>query len=209
MNMITTIFASSDGCTPSEPMPSHRLAPFTGRPNSTATRARPTKPTPAQMNPRLPVSPVIDAHDDRHQQQAERREGGLFQQEQVRLVVLLERKQRRRAVDHDHARADEQQRGREQQLVRFQFSRHRLPKGPVASDREMFLNGAGAPDRMQLHKNAPRAGAASGRSLDRPHPPRITVSSQQSSAGRGLRHHPRRPGQPAFPADGSSPHRPD
>src|SRR3954467_5846467 len=37
----------------------------------------------------------------------------------------------------------------------------------------------------------------------------VTVSSQQSSAGRGLRHHPRRPGQPAFPADGSSPHQPD
>src|SRR3954469_11484509 len=40
-------------------------------------------------------------------------------------------------------------------------------------------------------------------------PRNVSVSSQQSSAGRGLRHHPRRPGQPAFPADGSSPHQPD
>jgi hypothetical protein len=39
---MTAIFANSDGWTPNGPTPSHRLAPLTGRPNSTAKSPRPT-----------------------------------------------------------------------------------------------------------------------------------------------------------------------
>ena len=39
-------------------------------------------------------------------------------------------------------------------------------------------------------------------------PLRQCANNQQSSVGRGQRHHPRRPGQPAFPAGGSPPFRP-
>ena len=49
MKMMTAILASSDGCTPSGPNPSHRVAPLRRGPNSTATSASPTTPSAVQI----------------------------------------------------------------------------------------------------------------------------------------------------------------
>ena len=49
MKMMTAIFASSDGCTPSPANPSHRVAPLRRGPNSTATSAAPTMASVDQM----------------------------------------------------------------------------------------------------------------------------------------------------------------
>jgi hypothetical protein len=123
--------------------------------------------------------------------------------------MVLHRDDGRRAVHHDDAGAYEQERGGEEPFVRFEFSRHTPPpKGPLESDRKLPR------DRASLCAvQAPvRRTARQGRTGPAFATPRmrtgLSVSSQQSSAGWGLRHHPRRPGQPAFPADGSSPHHP-
>ena len=48
----------------------------------------------------------------------------LFHQEQVRVLEPLHRHHCRGAVDHHDAGAHEEQRGGEEQLVRFELSRH-------------------------------------------------------------------------------------
>ena len=50
MKKMAVSFASSDGCMPMPPTPSHRRAPLTGARKYTATSASATKPSPVQMN---------------------------------------------------------------------------------------------------------------------------------------------------------------
>ena len=117
MKTITTTLASSDGCTPSAPNSSQRVAPFTGWPNSTATSATATIAEPRPDHHRLPIGAVVDAHDQRHEHESDQRPRRLLEEIEIRIVVRLHRDERRGAVDHHHARAHEQQRGGEQQLV--------------------------------------------------------------------------------------------
>jgi hypothetical protein len=85
------------------------------------------QPDHAQQQPDHPVvaiGAVIDAHDDRQDGDANRGPHHLARHEQIRLLKALQRHQRRRAVDHDHAGANQGQRRQEQPLVRLQFPRH-------------------------------------------------------------------------------------
>jgi hypothetical protein len=92
----------------------------------------------------LAVIAVIDAHDHRHEDESEQRPGPLLEQIQVGVVVGLHRHHRGGAVDHDDARTHEQQRGREQQLVGFELSRHTSPPGRL--DKPAFLRRCGWPE---------------------------------------------------------------
>ena len=73
------------------------------------------------------IGAVVDAHHDRQHRDAEQRPHHLLGDEQIRLLVALERHQRRRAVDHDDADAHERQRRQEQPLVRLKLPRHTSP----------------------------------------------------------------------------------
>jgi hypothetical protein len=87
---------------------------------------------------RLPVVPVVDPHDDRHEAKSDERPGGLLEQEEIRLLVLVHGEDSRRAVDHHDARTHEQQGGREEQLVGFELSRHTpQTKGLAGSHRQV------------------------------------------------------------------------
>jgi hypothetical protein len=72
----------------------------------------------------VPVGAVVDPHGDRQHRDSHRRPQRLPHQKVVRLLGLVERQYRGRAVDHDDADADEQDRGDEQNLVRLELSRH-------------------------------------------------------------------------------------
>ena len=76
-------FASSDGWMPMPAIPNHRRALLTGGLKSTATSAHGDHPYAAPDKDRLPVRPVVDAHDDTQDGQAERRPHALFDQEQI------------------------------------------------------------------------------------------------------------------------------
>ena len=117
MKMISTIFASSDGWMPRPPMFSQRVAPLIGRPKSTATSKTATIAESCPDDDRLPIVAVVDPHHELDEAQPEQRKRRLLEEKQVRVVVAVHRHDGRRAVHHDHAGADEQQRGGEQQFV--------------------------------------------------------------------------------------------
>ena len=136
MNRIAASLASSDGWMPKPPMPNQRRVPLIGRANSTATSisADHAEQRPDQLV--VAVGAVVDAHHDRQHRDAERRPHHLLGHEQIRLLEALQRDQRRGAVDHDHAGADQRQRRQEQPLVRLKLPRHTLrPLVPGAACR--------------------------------------------------------------------------
>ena len=110
---------------PGKPQPPRRAVEARAEQHSHERRADDGERRPDDR--RLPVVPVVDAHDDRQDRKPHQRPGDLFDQEEVRRLELLHRHHGRRAVDHDDAGTHEQQRGREEQLVRFELSRHTPP----------------------------------------------------------------------------------
>ena len=120
------IFASSDGCTPSPPRPNHRRVPLIGALNSTADQHQRHQSEQRPHERVVAIGAVIDAHRHREQRQTEHGPHHLPRHEQVRLLIALEGDQRRGAVHHDDAGADQQQRRGKQHLVVFQRSRHEL-----------------------------------------------------------------------------------
>ena len=127
MKMMTAIFASSDGCTPRPAKPQPPRRAVEARPEQDSHQRRADDGERGPDDRRLPVVPVVDAHDDRQDRQSHQRPGDLFDQEEVRRLEPFHRHHGRRAVDHDNAGTHEQQRGREEQLVRFELSRHTPP----------------------------------------------------------------------------------
>ncbi len=73
---------------------------------------------------RLAVVAVVDPHDHAEQGDTEDRPHQLFDQEEVGLTVPFVGHHRRRAVDHDNAHGDQQNRGQEQDSVGLEFSSH-------------------------------------------------------------------------------------
>ncbi len=124
---------------PERPSSSHRDAPLTSWPRRTTTTsasANDTKHCPDDH--RLPICPVVDAHDQLHQGEAHEGKRALFEQERVGVFTVLAKDDSGGAVDHHHAGAHERQHRDEQPFVRFQFSRHNSPpKGRKRSSREM------------------------------------------------------------------------
>ena len=79
---------------------------------------------------RLAVGPVIHAHDNAEHCDAEGGPQPLFNQEQVRPLVTLERHDGRCAVDHDDTEADQQDRREKQDAVRFELTSHMVTVAP-------------------------------------------------------------------------------
>ena len=126
------------------------------------------------MNDVVPVGAVVDAHRDRQHRQPEHRPQRLLVRNRYGCSKRSERHHGRRAVDHDDAGADQQQRGDEQHLVRLELSRH----GPYPVKSILSTT----PQRPTATAGAPRPSAKIP-TLTAASDPRRTVSGQQSSAG--------------------------
>ena len=75
------------GLHPQRPGSSQRDAPLTGRPNRHRDQPQRDDASMVQMNGRLPVVAVVDAHHDRHEDQPEQRPGHLLEQVVIRGMV--------------------------------------------------------------------------------------------------------------------------
>ena len=73
MNKMMTIFASSDGWTPSRPTLNQRLRAVDRAREQHGERAPAARAETGPDDDRLAVVAVVDAHHDRHQRQPERR----------------------------------------------------------------------------------------------------------------------------------------
>jgi hypothetical protein len=121
MKKMAVSFASSDGCMPMPPTPSHRRAPLIG---ARKVHGHERERHEAESRPderRLFVDPVVHPHHDVEHRDAEQRPHALREQESRRAAVALERDRRRRAVHHDDADAHQQDGGENSTLSDFSF----------------------------------------------------------------------------------------
>ena len=125
VNMIAASLASSDGWMPKPPMPNQRRVPLIGLAEQHARSSmQPTTPSRTQISAIVAIGAVVDAHHDRQHRHAHRGPHQLAGDEEIGLLKALQRHQRRGAVDHDHAGANQRQRRQEQPLVRLQLPCH-------------------------------------------------------------------------------------
>ena len=73
---------------------------------------------------RLAIEAVVQSHDDGQEGHTERGPHDLLGEEQVRLLIALQRDDRRRAVYHDDAQRDEENGRQKQNAIAFEFYGH-------------------------------------------------------------------------------------